>query len=121
MDERSSLKAEQIRRMDSWYKSEEHVLGVEPSAGIAAARPFLKPGTALDLGCGDGRNALYLAGQGFDVVAVDVAPTAFGNLNRYAKRARLQGKITGVIADLETYEIEGHFDNVISNFTLHFL
>ena len=31
----------------------------------------VKPGKALDLGCGQGRNALFLAQQGFDVTAVD--------------------------------------------------
>ena len=32
---------------------------------------IVKPGKALDLGCGQGRNALFLAQQGFDVTAVD--------------------------------------------------
>jgi len=121
MDEQSRLKAEQIQRMDGWYKSEEHVFGVEPTAGVAAAMPSLKPGTVLDLGSGDGRNALYLAGKGLDVLAVDIAPTSIANLTRYAARSNLQDRVKGVIADLETYEIEGVFDNVISTFTLHFL
>jgi SAM-dependent methyltransferase len=36
----------------------------------------LQPGRALDVGCGAGRNALYLASAGFDVDAVDLSPTA---------------------------------------------
>jgi SAM-dependent methyltransferase len=39
-------------------------------------RGLVRPGRALDLGCGPGRNALYLAGQGFDVDAVDLSERA---------------------------------------------
>nr|WP_268241566.1 class I SAM-dependent methyltransferase [Sphaerisporangium melleum] len=37
---------------------------------------MLPPGRALDLGCGPGRNAIYLASRGFEVDAVDLSPTA---------------------------------------------
>ncbi|RAJ70333.1 tellurite resistance protein TehB [Streptomyces sp. Amel2xB2] len=39
-------------------------------------RGLLTPGRALDLGCGPGRNALWLAALGFEVDAVDLSPTA---------------------------------------------
>jgi SAM-dependent methyltransferase len=39
-------------------------------------RDLMKPGRALDLGCGPGRNALYLASVGFDVDAIDLSSTA---------------------------------------------
>jgi SAM-dependent methyltransferase len=39
-------------------------------------RGLIKPGRALDLGCGPGRNSLYLASAGFEVDAVDLSPTA---------------------------------------------
>ncbi len=39
-------------------------------------RGVVAPGRALEVGCGTGTNALWLAGRGFDVVAVDVAPLA---------------------------------------------
>ncbi|MFD7715674.1 class I SAM-dependent methyltransferase [Streptomyces sp. NPDC059814] len=39
-------------------------------------RGLLKPGRALDLGCGPGRNAIRLASRGFEVDAVDLSPTA---------------------------------------------
>ncbi len=38
---------------------------------VLEAMQIVKPGKALDLGCGQGRNALFLAQQGFDVTAVD--------------------------------------------------
>ncbi|MFI8005117.1 class I SAM-dependent methyltransferase [Streptomyces sp. NPDC086010] len=39
-------------------------------------RDLIAPGRALDLGCGPGRNALFLASRGFDVDAVDLSPGA---------------------------------------------
>ncbi|MBB5937780.1 class I SAM-dependent methyltransferase [Streptomyces zagrosensis] len=41
-------------------------------------RGLIAPGRALDVGCGPGRNALYLASLGFDVDAVDLSPGAIG-------------------------------------------
>jgi len=50
----------------------------KPDENLAAylSRGLIAPGRALDLGCGPGRNALYLALRGFDVDAVDLSPVA---------------------------------------------
>jgi len=58
------------------------------------------PGRALDLACGAGRHALYLAGLGWDVEAVDSSPTAMRLLRGRAAAAGL--RIDTRIADLET-------------------
>lgn len=58
-----------------------------------------KPGLALELACGAGRNALYLAEQGWRVSAVDVSRVAIGILN---KRSLASGvKIDARVIDLE--------------------
>lgn len=48
----------------------------------------VKPGLALDLGCGLGTNAIYLTQQGFRVWGLDIAPSA---LRRASRRARQAG------------------------------
>ncbi|MGW3986461.1 class I SAM-dependent methyltransferase [Streptomyces sp. NPDC004830] len=48
-------------------------------------------GRALDLGCGPGRNALYLAGQGFEVDAVDLSPQALAWARERAREAGADG------------------------------
>ncbi|NQT38809.1 MAG: class I SAM-dependent methyltransferase [Planctomycetes bacterium] len=58
----------------------------------------LKPGRAIVLGCGTGTNAIYLAKKGFDVTALDLAPTA---LVRAEKKAREAGvRVRWVLADV---------------------
>ena len=61
-----------------------------PDESLVAAveRGVLRGGRALDLGCGPGRNALYLAARGFDVDAVDLSSTA---LDWARERARETG------------------------------
>ncbi|MEU1122623.1 class I SAM-dependent methyltransferase [Streptomyces sp. NPDC005899] len=50
-------------------------------------RGLLTPGRALDLGCGPGRNALYLASRGFRVDAVDLSPGAVAWAGERAREA----------------------------------
>jgi SAM-dependent methyltransferase len=54
-------------------------------------RGLITPGRALDLGCGPGRNALYLAGAGFTVDAVDLSPQAVGWAKDRARAAGADG------------------------------
>jgi SAM-dependent methyltransferase len=56
---------------------------------LMASRP-LRPGRALEIGCGTGTNAVWLAKQGFTVTACDIAPTA---ITRAGERAREAGVI----------------------------
>ncbi len=57
---------------------------VDPLLVTAVRAGRLPPGRAIELGCGTGVNARYLAAQGFDVLAMDLAPTAI-------QRARAAG------------------------------
>jgi tellurite methyltransferase len=75
----------------------------QPEAGpplplVAATAEGLMPGRALDLACGTGRNALWLAQRGWDVTAVDGAPAAIATLSG----------VKAIQADLEAgeYHIE---------------
>ena len=86
---------------------------VEEFAGV------LKPGTALDLACGPGRNALFLAERGWRVAAVDGSPIAIDLLRQRARRKNLE--IDAHVADLELgqYEIPpGAFDLIVNCYHL---
>jgi SAM-dependent methyltransferase len=48
---------------------------------------IVRPGPAVDLGCGSGTDAIYLASKGFNVTAIDIAPTALSQAREKAHRA----------------------------------
>lgn len=61
----------------------------EPAKTVQRLAELLPSGTVLDLGAGDGRNALYLAEKGFAVKAVDLAEAGIAKLKRLAKKRGL--------------------------------
>jgi tellurite methyltransferase len=82
----------------------EEDLDAPPTPLVVATASKLAPGRALDLACGAGRNALWLAEHGWEVTAVDGAPSAIEILK--ARAAERGQKIKTVIADLEKGEFE---------------
>ena len=63
---------------------------MQPEAILVEDMKQMQTGARLlDLACGDGRNALYLAQLGMQVEAVDFCPTALQRLNRFASRQNL--------------------------------
>ena len=74
-------------------------LTAPPTPLLMETAKHLKPGRALDLACGSGRNALWLAEQGWSVTAVDGAPTAIEILRKRASERGLN--VESVVADLE--------------------
>jgi SAM-dependent methyltransferase len=61
---------------DDRYRSTELIWGVRPNRWVEQEVAGLAPGRALDLACGEGRNALWLAGRGWQVTAVDFSAVA---------------------------------------------
>jgi methyl halide transferase len=77
----------------------------------------IRPGKALELGCGTGTNAIYLASEGFQVTAVDVAPTA---LNLAMEKARKAGvKVRWLLADVTALPELGTFDFIFDRGCYH--
>ncbi len=56
--------------------------------------------TALDVGCGRGRHSLFLAELGFNVTAQDISPQGIEQLEKEAKKRKLDGKIKTVVCDM---------------------
>src|SRR6266571_6776609 len=93
--------------------------GVDPDSLLVESVESFRPGSVLDLGAGDGRNALFLARRGFAVTAVDAAPLALETLDAAAASEGLI--VETELADLASYEVTRSYDNVVSTLTLHFL
>jgi SAM-dependent methyltransferase len=61
---------------DERYRASASVWGAEPNRWVAEQLADLRPGTAVDLACGEGRNAVWLAARGWRVYAVDFSTVA---------------------------------------------
>lgn len=59
-------------------------MAMEHSRIIGEAAELVKPGRALDLACGRGRNAVFLAQRGWSVVGIDIAPPALESIDTRA-------------------------------------
>lgn len=67
------------------YKQDKNYWGVRLSSIIKDQLDLFVHGSVLDVGAGDGRNALFLAKCGFDVTALDIAPTGLLNILEKSK------------------------------------
>ena len=107
-------------RWDARYgKAESFVYGSEPVRFLKEQMPKLaqRKGRALCLAAGEGRNAVYLAQQGFEVVAVDISAVGLEKCRALAQRRGVE--VETVTADLTTFNlgIEGH--DLITDFYYH--
>jgi len=73
----------------------------------------------LDVGCGQGRDAIFIARDGHRVVGVDISANGIRDLEVAASREKLD--IQGVVSDLATYQPDGMFDVILIDRTLYML
>jgi tellurite methyltransferase len=106
---------------ESSYRSNEQssTFGAPSSEIVELAGVMPEPADVLDLGCGDGRNALYLAEQGHLVTAVDVSEAAIHKLSRSAQEASIS--INAEIQDMRRYDFQQDFDLIIAHGSLHLI
>jgi tellurite methyltransferase len=74
----------------------------------------IPPGKALDIATGKGRNAIFLAERGFEVVGIDISPIALAEAERWAKQKSLA--IAWQQADLEQIESPALRYDLVLNF-----
>src|SRR5579875_3533711 len=77
---------------DARYRERELVWSGRPNGTLVAEVSGVAPGRALDVGCGEGADAIWLAAQGWTVTAMDISATALD-------RAREAGRRAGVDVD----------------------
>lgn len=107
-------------KYDEFYKDNPHGLG-EPFPELVEFfnTNDVKHARVLDIGCGQGRDALFIARLGHTVVGVDISPTGIEQMHVDAKKEKLD--IVGVLADITKYEPEGKFDVILIDRTLHMI
>lgn len=103
-----------------WQRANGHGAGRElaPNPYLARETSSLAPGTALDAGCGEGAEAIWLAAQGWQVTAADIATEA---LSRASSRAKKDGgatpeRVQWVETDLGAWQPGTQFDLVTTHY-----
>ncbi|MEU4569294.1 bifunctional NAD(P)/FAD-dependent oxidoreductase/class I SAM-dependent methyltransferase [Micromonospora sp. NPDC023956] len=105
---------------DAWedrYRSRPAVWSGNPNPQLVAEAADLPPGRALDVGCGEGADTVWLARRGWRVTAVDIAPTAVARTAGHAADAGVADRVTVDQADLRVEAPEaGGYDLVSAQF-----
>ncbi len=80
-------------KRDHWdhkYAETEQLWALAPNHSFAAEAADLSPGRALDLACGEGRHAIWLAERGWEVTAVDFSEVAIAKARARAEREQVE-------------------------------
>ena len=101
---------------DQRYEGAELAWSAEPNLFLPPLVEGLEPGKALDIACGEGRNAIWLARQGWEVTAVDFSPVGIEKAWQLSDGVEVEW----VVADVTLYEPTTTFDLVVV-FYLHVL
>lgn len=103
------------------YKKEKNLLwGSKPNPlTVNVAKLLPKNASVLDIGCGEGKDAIYLAKKGFCVTAVDISKTGIKKLKEQAKKEKV--KLKPIVADLVNYKIDKKYNAIIALASIHFL
>jgi len=99
---------------DERYSTTEYVWNVKPNQFVEKHLAEMTAGVAIDLGAGEGRNAVWLAMNGWDVTAVDISPVGLAKADRLADEAGVT--VATVEADANTYTPDRQVDLVIVSY-----
>jgi 2-polyprenyl-3-methyl-5-hydroxy-6-metoxy-1,4-benzoquinol methylase len=98
-------------RWDSKYNLDAYLFGKTPVKFLMDHVHLLPRGRALDIAMGEGRNGVYLATQGFDVLGLDISEVGLQKAHKLAKENNVTIKTR--VTDLETVTLEENAYDVI--------
>jgi len=107
---------------DTKYAGETYYWGFTPSTTcyeVLKRMPPARPLKLLDIGCGEGRNAVFFARNGYDVTAFDLSPKGVEKTLRLAEHVGV--RLRAFPADLTTYRLDEEFDVLFSTGALHYI
>jgi len=104
------------------YRREEYFWGVQPSnmcLKILELVPPIRPIKVLDIGCGEGKDAVFFARCGYDVSAFDISEAGLEKTKRLAEQARVH--VRTFRANMWDYRLEEKYDVLFSSGALHYI
>ncbi len=111
-----------LTEYDNHYSGEEYYWGLEPNKlcyEIMQRKPPIKPYKVLDIGCGEGKDAVFLAKNGYDVTAFDISETGIQKAKNLADAHGM--KIDFFKADIKNFTVETDYDIIFSSGVFHYV
>lgn len=111
-----------MNKYEELYRQDEYYWGFKPSPTclkVLTAMPPTRRLKLLDIGCGEGRNAVFFARNGYDVTAFDLAQSGVDKTKRLAERVGVDLKVFR--ADINEYRLTETFDILFSTGVLHYV
>ena len=102
---------------DKHYQ-QENLFGRPYPQFVTFMRSWEPKGSVLDVGCGQGRDALFLAELGYSVTGIDTSQLGISQMLAAAKSRNLN--LNGIIADFHAYEFQQPYDVIVLDSILHF-
>ncbi|MBR1777164.1 MAG: methyltransferase domain-containing protein [Alphaproteobacteria bacterium] len=107
---------------EKWYEGETCCWGTEPAPfcdELAALRPPRQEIKVLDIGCGEGKDAVYMARLGYDVTAFDLTENGIRKTLKLAEKHNVTVK--AFVDDINTFQLKETFDIIYSTGTVQYL
>jgi len=107
---------------DDSYRGDEYFWGVEPNTAcyrVLELAPPTRPLKLLDIGCGEGKDAVFFARCGYDVSAFDISDAGLDKLRRLADKARVN--VRAFKANVWDYRLDTKYDVLYSSGVLHYI
>ena len=107
---------------EKWYESEDYYWGIEPGDfldELIKLSPYLCGKSVLDIGCGEGKDAVYMAEQGYSVTAFDLTENG---IKKTIKLAESRGvEVNAYVDDINDFVMNKQFDIIYSTGTVQYL
>src|ERR1700712_5587540 len=101
------------------YSGEEKIWSGNPNAQLVAEVAGLTPGTALDVGCGEGGDVIWLARQGGRVTGADFSANGLAGAARHADEAGVADRTDWWQVDARTFAADGRSFDLVTTHFLH--
>jgi len=113
---------DEVTFYETQYKKEGYIWGINPNRNCLKVMELLPPVVALkllDVGCGEGKDAVFFARCGYEVTAFDISEAGLEKTKRLADKARVP--IKTFRANILDYRLSEEYDIIFSSGVLHYL
>ena len=104
---------------DERYSGEGKIWSGNPNAQLVAEGADLAPGTALDVGCGEGGDVIWLARRGWTVTGADFSAAGLARAARHAEEAGVAERTDWWQVDAREFDAEGRAFDLVTSQYLH--